>query len=74
MHQIPDQLLKSMNEFYTLTESNISFYKKNGRSVSEVMLKVGKYLKTQGKFAAAEKTLSDGIHYKQNEKDNNFLI
>jgi len=30
MHQIPDQLLKSMNESYTLTESNISFYKKNG--------------------------------------------
>jgi len=30
MHQVPDQLLKSMNESYTLTESHISFYKKNG--------------------------------------------
>ncbi len=58
--------------FYTeagRSDEAISFYKKNGRSVSEVMLKVGKYLKTQGKFAAAEKTLNDGIQYKQNEKE-----
>ncbi len=33
------------------------------------MLKVGRYLKTQGKFAAAEKTLSDGVKYKQSEKE-----
>jgi ectoine hydroxylase-related dioxygenase (phytanoyl-CoA dioxygenase family) len=30
MHQLPDQLLKSMNESYSLTESDINFYKKNG--------------------------------------------
>jgi len=58
--------------FYTeagRSDEAITFYKKNGRSVSEVMLKVGRYLKIQGKFAAAEKTLSDGIQYKQNEKE-----
>lgn len=58
--------------FYTeagRTDEAISFYKKNGRSVSDVMLKVGRYLKTQGKFAAAEKTLSDGLQFKQNEKE-----
>lgn len=58
--------------FYTeagRSDEAIAFYKKNGKSVSDVMLKVGRYLKTQGKFAAAEKTLSDGIQYKQNEKE-----
>jgi ectoine hydroxylase-related dioxygenase (phytanoyl-CoA dioxygenase family) len=30
MHQVPDQLLKLMNESYSLTEGDISFYKKNG--------------------------------------------
>ncbi len=58
--------------FYTeagRSDEAIAFYKKNGKSVSEVMLKVGRYLKTQGKFAAAEKTLSDGLQYKQNEKE-----
>jgi tetratricopeptide (TPR) repeat protein len=58
--------------FYTeagRSDEAIQFYKKNGKSISEVMLKVGRYLKTQGKFAAAEKTLGDGIQYKQNEKE-----
>jgi len=58
--------------FYTeagKSDEAIQFYKKNGKSISEVMLKVGRYLKTQGKFAAAEKTLSDGVQYKQNEKE-----
>ncbi len=58
--------------FYTEAgKSNeaIAFYKKNGKSVSEVMLKVGRYLKTQGKFAAAEKTLGDALQYKTSEKE-----
>lgn len=58
--------------FYTEAgrgDEAITFYKKNGKSVSEVMLKVGRYLKTQGKFAAAEKTLSEGLEFKQNEKE-----
>ncbi|MBC7539272.1 MAG: tetratricopeptide repeat protein [Bacteriovorax sp.] len=58
--------------FYTeagRSDEAIAFYKKNGKSVSEVMLKVGRYLKTQGKYAAAEKTLGDGIQFKQNEKE-----
>ncbi len=58
--------------FYTeagKTNEAIAFYKKNGKSVSEVMLKVGRYLKTQGKFAAAEKTLGDALQYKTSEKE-----
>ncbi len=58
--------------FYTEAgKSNeaIAFYKKNGKSVSDVMLKVGRYLKGQGKFAAAEKTLSDALQYKTTEKE-----
>jgi tetratricopeptide (TPR) repeat protein len=58
--------------FYTeagRSDEAIAFYKKNGKSVSEVMLKVGRYLKTQGKYAAADKTLSDGLQFKQNEKE-----
>lgn len=58
--------------FYTEAgKSNeaIAFYKKNGKSVSDVMLKVGRYLKAQGKFAAAEKTLSDSLQYKTSEKE-----
>lgn len=58
--------------FYTeagRSEDAIKFYKKNGKSVSDVMLKVGRYLKKQGKFTAAEKTLSDGLQYKTSEKE-----
>lgn len=58
--------------FYTEAgKSNeaIAFYKKNGKSVSDIMLKVGRYLKTQGKFAAAEKTLGDALQYKTSEKE-----
>ena len=58
--------------FYTeagRSQEAIAFYKKNGKSVSDVMLKVGRYLKKQGKFAAAEKTLSDGLQYKATEKE-----
>lgn len=58
--------------FYTeagRSDEAIAFYKKNGKSVAEVMLKVGRYLKTQGKFAAAEKTLSEGAQFKQNDKE-----
>ena len=58
--------------FYTEAgKSNeaIAFYKKNGKSVSDIMLKVGRYLKTQGKFAAAEKTLGEALQYKTSEKE-----
>lgn len=58
--------------FYTeagRSQDAIAFYKKNGKSVSEVMLKVGRYLKNQGKFTSAEKTLSDGLQYKADEKE-----
>lgn len=58
--------------FYTEAgKSNeaIAFYKKNGKSISDVMLKVGKYLKSQGKFAAAEKTFSEALLNKANEKE-----
>lgn len=47
----------------------IAFYKKNGKSVSDVMLKVGRYLKQQGKFSQAEKTLSDALQFKTSEKE-----
>lgn len=58
--------------FYTeagRSQDAIAFYKKNGKSVSDIMLKVGRYLKSQGKFAAAEKTLSDALAYKTSEKE-----
>jgi tetratricopeptide (TPR) repeat protein len=58
--------------FYTeagRSEEAIAFYKKNGKSISEIMLRVGRYLKTQGKFASAEKTLSDGLQFKKSEKE-----
>ena len=47
----------------------IAFYKKNGKSVSDIMLKVGRYLKQQGKFSQAEKTLADALKYKTSEKE-----
>lgn len=47
----------------------ITFYKKNGKGVSEVLLKVGKYLKSQSKFVSAEKVLNDALKYKANDKE-----
>jgi tetratricopeptide (TPR) repeat protein len=58
--------------FYTEAgrpQEAVAFYKRNGKSVSEVMLKVGRYLKLQGKFSSAEKTLNEGLQHKQNEKE-----
>ncbi len=58
--------------FYTEAgrpQDAVAFYKKNGKSISEVMLKVGRYLKLQGKFSSAEKTLNEGLQNKQNEKE-----
>ncbi len=47
----------------------VAFYKKNGKSVADVMLKVGRYLKLQGKFSSAEKTLNEGLQNKQIDKE-----
>lgn len=58
--------------FYTeagRSNDAVEFYKKNGKNVAEVLLKVGRFLKNQGKFAAAEKTLSDALQLKQTEKE-----
>lgn len=58
--------------FYTEAgrpQEAVAFYKRNGKSVSDVMLKVGKYLKLQGKFSSAEKTLNEGLQHKQTEKE-----
>ena len=58
--------------FYTEAgKSNeaIAFYKKNGKSVSEIMFKVGRHLKQQGKFTQAEKTLAEALEYKTSDKE-----
>jgi len=58
--------------FYTeagRSQEAVEFYKKNGKNVAEVLLKVGKYLKSQGKFAAAEKTLSEALQLVKGEKE-----
>ena len=58
--------------FYTEAgrpQEAVAFYKKNGKSVSDVMLKVGRYLKLQGKFSSAEKTLNEGLQHKTTEKE-----
>lgn len=47
----------------------VEFYKKNGKSVSEIMLKVGRYLKAQGNHSGSEKILSEGLQYKTSDKE-----
>lgn len=47
----------------------VVFYEKNGKSVSDVLLKVGRYLKAQSKFADAENVLNDALKYKKNDKE-----
>jgi tetratricopeptide (TPR) repeat protein len=58
--------------FYTeagRSNEAVQFYKKNGKNVSEVLLKVGRFLNKQGKYTAAEKTLTDALQLKQSEKE-----
>lgn len=58
--------------FYTeagKSDEAVKFYKRNGKNVSEVLLKVGRFLKNQGKYTAAEKTLTDALALKQSEKE-----
>ncbi len=63
---------RDMAYFYTeagKVDEGIHFYKKNGKNISEVLLKVGRYLKSQGKFTVAEKALTQALQYKQNDKE-----
>lgn len=63
---------RDMAYFYTEAgkiDEGVQFYKKNGKNISEVLLKVGRYLKTQGKFTVAEKALTQALLYKQNDKE-----
>lgn len=58
--------------FYTeagKVKEAVEFYRKIGRSISEVLLKVGRYLKSQGKFTVAEKALTEALQYKQNDTE-----
>ncbi len=58
--------------FYTEAgkmKEGIEFYKKNGKSISEILLKVGRYLKNQGKFTQAEKSLIEGLQYKNSDEE-----
>ncbi len=47
----------------------VEFYRKANRNISEVLLKVGKYLKSQGKFSSAEKALTEGLQFKATDSD-----
>lgn len=63
---------RDMAYFYTEAgklKEGVEFYRKNGKNISEVLLKVGRYLKTQGKFTVAEKALVEALQYKQNDKE-----
>lgn len=56
--------------FYTEsgnTAEAVKFYKQRGGNISNNLLKVSTYLVNQGKFAAAEKTLSEALKYSNSE-------
>ncbi len=52
----------------------IEFYKKIGKGISEVLLKVGKYLKAQGKFTVAEKALNEALSQKTSEAEETEIL
>ncbi|MCO4792509.1 MAG: tetratricopeptide repeat protein [Bacteriovoracaceae bacterium] len=64
------QVERDIAYFYTEdgnTKQAIAFYKKRGGDISKNLLKVSAYLINQGKFAAAEKTLTETLKFKNSE-------
>jgi tetratricopeptide (TPR) repeat protein len=58
--------------FYTdsgRTKEAVKFYKKRGKKISANLVKVGKYLVNQGKFAAAGKVFVEALKYKTSESE-----
>ncbi len=56
--------------FYTEsgnTSEAVKFYKERGGDISKNLLKVSNYLVNQGKFTAAERTLSEALKYSKSE-------
>lgn len=49
------------------TKEAINFYEKNGKDAAEVLLKIGRHLKGQSKFADAEQMLTDALKLSKNE-------
>lgn len=67
---VRDQVERDLAYFYSeagRSDEALSFYKKIGKDISSNFLKVGKYLKGQGKFAAAEQAFAKAAQNTESE-------
>lgn len=60
---------------YFYTESGnldeaVRFYRKQGGDIASNLIRVGRYLNSQGQFAAAEKAFSEALNHPRTEQDN----
>ncbi len=68
---VSDQVERDLAYFYSeagRTNEALVFYKKIGKDISKNFLKVGKYLKGQGKFAAAQSAFSQAAKNAQTDE------
>ncbi|MBC98159.1 MAG: hypothetical protein CME63_10440 [Halobacteriovoraceae bacterium] len=75
---ISDQVERDLAYFYSeagQTNKAVAFYNKIGKDIGQNLLKVGIYLKGQGKYASAESTLAKAAtHAKSDETKNQIYI
>ncbi len=75
---ISDQVERDLAYFYSeagQSDKAVTFYNKIGKDIGENLLKVGMYLKGQGKYASAESTLAKAeSHAKTDEVRNQIYI
>jgi len=58
--------------FYTesgQTKEAINFYKKTGKGISGNLIKVGKYLQSQGKYTLAEKSFTEALKHSLKDRE-----
>jgi len=73
---ISDQVERDLSYFYSEAgqiDKAVSFYNKIGKDIGANLLKVGIYLKGQGKYASAESTLSKGVKHASNDETRNQI-
>jgi hypothetical protein len=69
---VRDMVERDLAYFYSATgqtKSAIAFYRKVGKNVSSNLLKVGKYLKSKGRYEPAEGALSEALKYSKDNRE-----
>lgn len=69
---VRDMVERDLAYFYSATgqtKNAIAFYRKVGKNISSNLLKVGKFLKSKGRYEPAEGALSEALKYSKDNRE-----